>query len=605
MTPFYRALFVGPILFLLSYAPVCVAKERPNILIVLTDDQGRDDFGYRNPYVYETPYLDRLRSQSLEFSRFYVNQTCAPTRASLLTGRHFLETGVWGVHGGQDYLNLDETTFAERLLELGYATAFYGKWHSGKTDGYLPWDRGFEEGELAHLYRHENGIFYTREGEVRTKGWTGRSLAEKASQYLRARSKAGDGRPFCLYLSMLAPHGPWYAPEERVTKYRKRGYSKSLAEFAGMIEELDGNIGRVLEALDESGLADDTVVLFFSDNGPIMNSGRKDMADHVGKDWELRNPSQLRGNKGTVYENGVRVPLFARWPGRIRAGESTQLSHVVDIFPTLLELAGERPDARKGDAPLRGHSLLPVMLHGAELPPRSLFIASDHAQVPGGRHRYDFLSSAKLLEGEVQDLALREGNRKLVRRGGRIELFDIENDPSELRDLSKVEPEVSERMSRQLLDTFESIRDSGRAFQAPVFRIGVDEDRASFVFACAPSELYGSVKYGSHATTGWARVGDGQAHRVDVVQEGWFSVILHVAGGKKGARVKIEVGKSSLVGDLTEGNRTKLGRIYLAKGDGVLSCVLKSLSADGGVFESLKAIEFIGDGATQGAFYSF
>lgn len=597
--------FLSLLLALLQFASFLKGEDRPNILIIMTDDQGYDDFGFRNPEVFRTPALDQLRSESLEFTQFYVNPTCAPTRASLLTGRHFLETGVWGVHGGQDYLNLDETTFAERLSDVGYATAFFGKWHSGKTEGYLPWDRGFDIGELSHLYRHEGAVFYTLEGVVQTDEWGGRALARKASAYIKERSELSSEQPFCLYLAMMATHGPWYAPESRIEPYRKRGYSESLATFAGMLEELDSNVGTVLQALEETGQAENTVVVFLTDNGPIFNSGRSDMRGHEGEDWERRNSSSLKGNKGTIYENGIRVPLLVRWPNRVESGSSQQVAHVVDIFPTLLSLAGDEPVAREGDAQLRGRTLLPTVLHGEELPERSLFIAVDHAQIDGGRHRYDFLSDTSSIIPEIQPLALRKGNRKLIRKSGRIELYDINDDPMELINLASAEPEVASRMSNELLDTFVKIRDSGRAFQSPVFRVGSDPSRSSFVFACSPSEIRGNVEYGSHYTTGWSGVGDGQTHRIDVESAGDYSVVVHIKGGQKGARLRVQIGDQDIRGTIIVGNRLDLGKRYLEEGTSTLDISVESLSLSGGVLKRLNAIELIGSAATSGALYGF
>ncbi len=587
------------------HAVTALGADRPNILIVLTDDQGRDDFGYMNPEIFETPNLDQLRTESLEFTQFYVNPTCAPTRASFLTGRHFLETGVWGVHGGQDYINLDETLISERLSDSGYATAFYGKWHSGKTEGYLPWDRGFDVAELTHLYHHKDGTFYLRGGTVKTEGWMGQALAEKASAYLRERAENSNETPFCLYLSMMATHGKWYAPESRIEKYRKRGYSESLAVYAGMLEELDGNIGSVLRTLEETGLSKDTIVLFFTDNGPVANSDRKDLPNHLGSDWNLRNPSALRGQKASVYENGVRVPFFVRWPGHIDPRAEDSVAHVTDLFPTLLSIAGEEAKPRSGEKELRGISLMPLLLGEGSLPERSLFIASDHARSEDGRGRYDFLNGPEAVNPEIQSLALREGDRKLVRRGGRIELFDLSEDPRELKNIAKREPERAQQLSSKLLDTFEEIRRSGRTFKSPVFRIGSDPGHSSLVFACSPSEVFGSVKYGSHWTTGWDSVGDGQTHIVEVAKEGWYKVILHAREGKIGAKIRVSCGDRELVGTITGRYENSIGKLYLPKGRSRLMLIVEEVSPSGGVMDSLKAVEFLGKRAKPGYVVGF
>lgn len=187
------------------------ARERPNIVLIMVDDLGYDDLSVHGNPIVETPSLDQLALSSVRFTDFTVAAVCAPTRASVLTGRHHYRTGVSGVHGGRDFMRLEEVLILQVLADHGYATGIWGKWHAGKTAGYLPWDRGFDEGYYAELYVNENSYGYTREGLVKHNKWVSEVITDHAIDFI---DRQREEKPFFAYLSFLAPHEPWEAPED-------------------------------------------------------------------------------------------------------------------------------------------------------------------------------------------------------------------------------------------------------------------------------------------------------------------------------------------------------------------------------------------------------
>ena len=204
--------------------------ERPNFLLLLADDMGWDDLSLHGNTFIETPNLDRFAKESVQFSRYYVNPVCAPTRASLLTGRHFLRTGVSHVHGGKDFLALDEITAADVLKDNGYRTGMWGKWHSGKTEGYFPWQRGFEEAYMAGLYQHRNNQGLLNGEPIEHKGWTTDVLVDYAIDFMQRH----QNEPFFAYVPFLSCHAPLDARHERIDDYMQKGISRSLAMVYAM-----------------------------------------------------------------------------------------------------------------------------------------------------------------------------------------------------------------------------------------------------------------------------------------------------------------------------------------------------------------------------------
>lgn len=271
-------------------------ETKPNIIIFLADDMGWGDINANgNPQI-DTPVLNRLKSESLSFDRFYVSPLSAPTRAEMLTGRYFLRTGTSWVTNGYENMRSDEVTFAEIFKENGYATGCFGKWHNGGYYLQHPNRKGFEEyvGFLAgHLGYYYNATYYQNDEEIKSEGYSTDYFTEKAIDFIeRSRLK-----PFICYLPYNIPHSPFQVPEKYFLKYLESGLDSTLSAIYGMVENMDENIGKVLQKLEMLNLVDNTIIIFLSDNGPNTD----------------RYNGGMKGRKGSVDEGGVRVPFYIKW----------------------------------------------------------------------------------------------------------------------------------------------------------------------------------------------------------------------------------------------------------------------------------------------------
>ena len=364
----------------LSVAPSAgAAGSRPNLIIMLADDLGWADVGYHGSDI-ETPSIDRLASEGMRLERFYSNPICTPTRASLMTGRDALRMGVgyfpilaWS----NKAVSPEEHFMPQTFRAGGYQTGMVGKWHLGHTlEQHTPNARGFDDffGHLhtqVYYYTHQtsgghdlqhNGKSVRRDGSYLTD-----VHGEEAVRFIKQRDK---DRPFFLYVPFLAPHSPMEAPEELIAKYSSRplvampathplksaypeqALQQVQAVYAAMVDSMDQAIGRILATLDEEGIAEETIVLFFSDNGGSNIFGGVNLP--------------LRGEKMTVFEGGLRVPAVIRWPERILPGsESHQILSVMDVYPTLASARGcrheeQQSDRRCGRLAPRAHVFVPT-----------------------------------------------------------------------------------------------------------------------------------------------------------------------------------------------------------------------------------------------------
>ncbi len=393
------------------------SPDHPNVLLIMTDDQGWGDLRSHGNEQIDTPTLDRFAAESARFERFFVSPVCAPTRASLLTGRYHLRTGTHGVTRGYETMRTEEVTIAEALGQGGYATGCFGKWHNGAHYPHHPNGQGFDT-FFGFCAGHWNNYFDTgleRNGRpVDTKGYITDVLTDAALDFIE---KHRQERFFC-YVPYNAPHGPFQVPDRYFDKYKARGLDDQLACIYGMCENLDDNVGRLLHRLDDLGLRDNTIVLFLTDNGP--NSDRFN--------------GGMRGRKGSVDEGGVRVPLFVRWPGRIEPG--TQVSPIaahIDLFPTIMELCGlPMPETLPQD----GKSLAPLLAGGhTDWPDRMLFTF----RTPG--------ANLQNIRGSV-----RTQRWRAVKRTQNWQLYDMVADPAQQEDIAKHNPDVM----TQLRDAFEA-----------------------------------------------------------------------------------------------------------------------------------------------------
>ena len=359
------------ICFFILLAPACSASAQnnaavhPNILIILTDDQGWGDLSVNGNRQLRTPNIDQLASDGTTLDRFFVCPVCSPTRAEFLTGRYFPRTGVSGVSRGAERMDIDEQTIADMLQSAGYRTGAFGKWHNGTQYPYHPNARGFDEyyGFCSGHWGHYWSPLMDHNGEiVQGDGFIIDDLTDHAMDFIRSR---GD-KPFFCYVPFNTPHSPMQVPDEywerhesqelnqRGTEASKEIIDHTRAALA-MCENIDWNVGRLLATLQEEGVADDTIVIYFSDNGPN------------GHRWN----GGMKGMKGTTDEGGVRSPFFIRWPGKIQAGRVVpQIAGAIDLLPTLAELVGIQ---RTGSAALDGMSLKPLLLNeSADWPDRMI-----------------------------------------------------------------------------------------------------------------------------------------------------------------------------------------------------------------------------------------
>lgn len=341
------------------------SASRPNIILILTDDQGWGDLGLHGNANLRTPNLDRLGREGLQFQHFYVSAVCSPTRAELLTGRHAVRGGVYSTSAGGERLDLDEVTLPQLLQAAGYRTGAFGKWHNGMQYPYHPNGRGFDEfyGFCSGHWGNYLSPMLEYNGQiVRGEGFLPDDLTNRAIEFM-----AADGEePFFLYLPYPTPHSPMQMPDsvwEPLARRPMRAYHRETERedtiftqaALALVENIDQNVGRLLAALEQQGKAKETLVIFLSDNGP--NSWR----------WN----GGMKGRKGSVDEGGVRAPLLMCWPGHWPGGSKiSQITTVRDLLPTLSEVVGMTlPDSLALD----GRSLLPLIQgDSASWPERTL-----------------------------------------------------------------------------------------------------------------------------------------------------------------------------------------------------------------------------------------
>jgi arylsulfatase A-like enzyme len=434
-------------------APTPAAAGRvvpPNIIYVMTDDQGFGDIAAHGNPVVQTPHLDRLREQSVRLTEFHVSPTCAPTRAALLTGRHEFRSGVTHTIHERERLALSATTLPQLLRSAGYTTGIFGKWHLGDEDAYQPERRGFDRvfihgaGGIGQRYPGSCGDapgntyfnpFIRSDGRfVKTRGYCTDVFFKEATAWMDGCRKAGQ--PFFCYVATNAPHAPYDCPPGTdavpLEKLEAAGLPQGpkptrgqVAAFYGMIENIDANLGRLLRQLDAWGIAENTLLVFSTDNGTAAGRG-------VFNDG-------MNGAKGSPHRGGTRVPSFWRWPGTLPAGvDVPAVTAHVDVLPTLCAIAGAEIPADVA-AKLEGRSLLPLLRDAqAAWPDRPLVT---HV----GRWE-----RGKAAESAYRNCRIREGRWQAVNTKNRAdgwELYDLAADPGETTDRAAAEPDTLTRLT--------------------------------------------------------------------------------------------------------------------------------------------------------------
>jgi len=391
--------------------------RKPNVVLIMTDDQGYGDIHSHGNETIRTPALDRFREQCVRLTNFHVDPTCSPTRSALLTGRYSARVGVWHTIMGRSILRGDEIVLAQPLAAAGYRTMMIGKWHLGDQFPYRPQDRGFHEA----FYHGGGGVgqtpdywgndyfddTYFRNGRPEPQqGYCTDVFFAEAAKF----ATANEDRPFFLYLATNAPHGPYRVDPKYSEPYLAQGMPKARAQFWGMITNIDENVGRLLKTLEDLGIADDTIIIFMTDNGTA-----------AGIDQAGGFNAGMRGSKGSAYEGGHRVPCFLRWPGHFPPREVATLTAHFDLFPTLIELC--RAELPRNVA-LDGRSLAP-WLRGEtpNWPERTLVVQSHRIEHPEPWRQSAVLTDRwRLIDGR--------------------ELFDIQADPGQKKNLAQDQPKV-------------------------------------------------------------------------------------------------------------------------------------------------------------------
>ena len=489
--------------------------QRPNVLLIISDDQGYGDLSlHGNPHV-RTPNLDRLATNGIQFERFFVSSVCAPTRASLLTGRYSLRTGARDVTRGGETMRSEEVTIAEALRTAGYRSGYFGKWHNGEHFPYTPPGQGFDE-QFGFNLGHWNNYFDTtlkRNGKPeKTHGFITDVLTDEALKFI----ESNRARPFLCYVAYNVPHSPFQCPDRYFDKHKRAGLSDYLASVYGMVENMDDNIGRLLAKVDELRLRENTIVIFLSDNGP---NGQRYNAG-------------MRGTKNSLHEGGTRVPFFLNWPAKFKEPRIVrEIAAHIDVFPTLMELCGVSPPKT---LPQDGRSLAPL-LEGKtnNWPDRILF-----QQWQAGP-RADRIGS------------LRTQRFRVVNDGNGWELFDMRRDPEEKRDASAEFPAEKQKLVSAYEQWWKEMRAEMPMPWPPPIPVGYAEENP-VELPVPQSQFTDGLRFsGKHPNnawlTNWTSVSARVQWQLDVVRSGNYSVSLSYLcrDSDAGARLRIGAGGSS------------------------------------------------------------
>lgn len=436
------------------------AQNKPNIIIMMTDDQGYGDIGgHGNPYL-KTPHMESIGEQGIEMTHFFAYPNCSASRAALLTGRYPYRAGVTAVTQVDHFMNASEITIAEVLSENGYKTGIFGKWHLGDNTPMRPIDQGFQEalvhkgggigqaaGPAGNTYFNpvleHNGL------SKQYEGYCDDIFTEAAIDFMSKK----DGKPFFTYLATNLPHFPLQVPEERAEPFREMGLHEDNALTYGMIDNIDYNVGRVLNKLKELGIDDNTIVIFLSDNGPRTRRTKNDT-------YPGRWVANLRGTKTSTYDAGIRVPFYVMWPKKIKPEKDlSQMGTIIDIYPTLLDAANI---AAPEDVHIDGVSLFPLWTKNDDevLKERDYFVQMHYGPTPFKymhfalrTPKYKLVSPHNFPHGIVHqptDFELKNVLKNL-------ELYDVQNDPSERINIAKDHPEIVDAMLVRYENWFDEV----------------------------------------------------------------------------------------------------------------------------------------------------
>jgi arylsulfatase A-like enzyme len=416
------------------------SAERPNVVFIITDDQGYGDISAHGNPILKTPAIDALHAESLRLTNYHVTPTCAPTRGALMSGHYTNRAGPWHTIMGRSMLFEDQATWGNVFEDSGYATGMFGKWHLGDNYPYRPEDRGFQEvvrhggggvGQTPDFW--DNSYFddtYWHNGvPQKYKGYCSDVFFDSAKDFITASVK--ENKPFMAYICTNAPHGPFHVADKYWKPYMKSGISEREAIFFGMIANADENVAEMREFLEKKGLTENTIFVFTTDNGTatgeqVFNSG-------------------MRGKKGSEYEGGHRVPLFMHWPkgGLDKGRDINELSAHIDMLPTFIDLCGLKAPL---DYAFDGRSLAPLLFDlPTAWPDRAIITDSQRVQDPIKWRKSSVMTQRwRLVNGE--------------------ELYDMDSDPSQETDVAGKFPKVKSRLRGDYDAWWESLQPAFKKF---------------------------------------------------------------------------------------------------------------------------------------------
>jgi arylsulfatase A-like enzyme len=432
------------------------ASARPNVILVMTDDQGYGDLSCHGNPTLKTPNLDRLHAESVRFTDFHVAPFCTPTRASLMTGRYAARTGAYRTSSGRTSLHPREKTLGDLFTHNGYATGMFGKWHIGDCAPSRPMDKGFQHAvwhrcggvtQISDYWTNDyfDDTYLIGDRWTKFEGYCTDVWFDEAMKFMESVVADGEPhRPFFVYLPTNAPHGPYLVGEKWRKPFLELGMDKKTASFKGMVANFDWNLGRLMQFLEKHEFVDNTILVFLTDNGTAAGAIFGNGGRITGWPKDPRENGHMRGGKSSAYDGGHRVPLFIRWPGGDlgQPRDIDTLAAHIDMTPTLMDLCGlERPEAWPR---LDGRSLTGLLRHRDEpWEPRTL-----HTQMHGG--------NGYVKPGDPWEVGAVMTERWRLVEGN--ELYDITADPMQRRDVAAEHPDIVARMRKEHLAWFDSLR---------------------------------------------------------------------------------------------------------------------------------------------------
>lgn len=507
------------VLLLLS----CNQKQvitKPNILLILTDDQGWGDLSFHGNKFVETPHIDALAKESIVFDRFYVSPVCAPTRASLLTGRYHIATGTTWVTHRMEVMRQEEVTIAELLKPQGYASGLFGKWHQGKQFPHDPIGQGFDE-FFGFAEGHLNNYFDTKLThnfeEVQTEGFLPDVLTDKTIEFM------GNQDSFFAMLSFNTPHSPFQVPDAYFDKYKSMGLDDKEACVYGMVENIDDNVGRLMHYLKQSGKIDNTIVIFMTDNGP---NG-------------IRYNGGMKGKKADLDEGGVRVPFFIKIPGYGPQVIKPWGAHI-DILPTLADILSiEIP----GNLDIHGKSLYPLI----------------KGESGNWEDRYFFTHHVHLKFDTIPG-AVRNQEYLLTLKNKQKELYNLLQDPFQKNNIVAEESERANELEKLYLDWFKEMTING--VEPPLIQVG-HPNVPTVELPASDGNRLGNVLY--KGEMGWANdwfvnfknLADKVFWEIETIEDSTYEVFVQMANDTP-VKMKISNQGSSLIYETTQPHETKL-----------------------------------------------